>query len=128
MTFCAMKNSILFPINGLLSALLLLSFFSCSEKKFTKELITPEMSINIVGNKPNALDPFTVGLTVTHKQSKKTATLNMEVYANDLNDSNPIFETKDKGKYALIFSQTDNTVREFILYVQDNEVVLEEIL
>ena len=123
-----MKNSILFPINGLLSALLLVSFFSCSEKKFTRELTTPEMTIHIVGNKPNALDPFTVGLTVTHKQSKKTATLNMEVYANDLNDSNPIFETKDKGKYALIFSQTDNTMRELILSVQDNEVVLEEIL
>jgi hypothetical protein len=122
-----MKSTTLFH-SVLASFFILFSLLSCSEKKFSKEFKTPEMAIQITGNKPNALDPFTVCLIATHEQSKKKITLNIEVFANDLNDTNPTFQSIGTGKYALIFNQTDNTNRELILSVEDDEVLLEEIL
>lgn len=110
------------------STLTLCHLTACGSKKFHKEIKTPEMIIDVVGNKPTSLDPFTVNLILTHAQSKKNVSLDLEVFANDLNDSNPTFSKQSEGKYVLVFKQTDDTARELILSINEEEVLIEEVL
>ncbi len=110
----------------ILSVFLLL--IACVSKKFHREIETPEIKINLVGNKPTSMDPFSVGLVVTNNASNKTVTLDIEVYANELDEKNPLFVKKSDHKYSLIFTQTDLTTRELILSTSNEEVIVEEVL
>jgi hypothetical protein len=101
---------------------------ACGSKKFHREIETPEIKINLVGNKPTSMDPFSVGLVVTNNSNNKTVTLDLEVYANELDEKNPSFVKKSDNKYSLIFVQTDLTTRELILSTTNDEVVVEEVL
>jgi hypothetical protein len=113
-------NSILF--------IFLLAIASCGSKKFHREIETQEIKINMVGNKPTSMDPFSVGLVVTDKKNNKNVTLDLEVYASELDDKNPIFVKKSSDKYSLSFTQTDHTTRELILSTTNDEVIVEEVL
>jgi len=117
-----------FTFNLLILVLAIISLSSCGTKQFHKEIKTPKMVIELNGNKPTSLDPFTVGIVVTHNESKKKVNLDMEIFANDLNDTNPVFSANANGKYTLVFSQTDNTTRALIFSMDDDEVVIEEVL
>jgi len=101
---------------------------ACGSKKFQREIETPEIKINLVGNKPTSMDPFSVGLVVTNNANNKTVTLDLEVYANELDEKNPSFVKKSDHKYSLIFTQTDLTTRELILSTSNEEVIVEEVL
>ncbi len=101
---------------------------ACGSKKFHREIETPEIKINLVGNKPTSMDPFSVGLVVTNKATNKTVTLDLEVYASELDEKNPSFVKKSDNKYSLLFVQTDLTTRELILSTTNDEVVVEEVL
>lgn len=108
--------------------IMMFSLNACSSKKFNKEFSTPQMVVKIVGTKPTTFDPYTIGLLVTHTQSKKNITVDIEVYANELNDNNPSFTPTEDGKYLLSFKQTDDTSRNLILSINDEEVMIEEVL
>ena len=112
----------------LLFGLLFTGLFSCEKKQYVKEFNIPEMAIQIKGNKPSSLDPYTINLAVTNAQSKKTVNLDIEIYANDLNDTNPVFSVNKDGKHSLVFTQTDNTTRELVFSINDEDVVIEEVL
>lgn len=101
---------------------------ACGSKKFHREIETPEIKINLVGDKPTSMDPFSVGLVVTNNQNNKSVTLDLEVYANELDEKNPSFVKKSDNKYSLIFVQTDLTTRELILSTSNDEVIVEEVL
>lgn len=101
---------------------------SCGSKKFQRQIETPEIKINLIGNKPTSMDPFSVGLIVTNNANGKTVSLDLEVYASELNEKNPLFIKKENHKYALLFKQTDLTTRELILSTSDEEVIVEEVL
>ena len=101
---------------------------ACGSKKFHREIETPEIKINLVGNKPTSMDPFSVGLVVTNKSNNKTVTLDLEIYANELDEKNPSFVKKSNNKYSLTFIQTDLTTRELILSTSNEEVIVEEVL
>ncbi len=101
---------------------------ACGSKKFHREIETPEIKINLVGNKPTSMDPFSVGLVVTNNSNNKTVTLNLEIYANELDEKNPSFVKKGDNKYSLTFVQTDLTTRELILSTTNDEVIVEEVL
>lgn len=101
---------------------------ACGSKKFHREIETPEIKINLVGDKPTSMDPFSVGLVVTNNKNNKTVTLNLEVYANELDEKNPSFIKKSANKYSLTFIQTDLTTRELILSTNNDEVIVEEVL
>lgn len=103
-------------------------FSACGSKKFHREIETPEVKINLVGNKPTSLDPFSVGLVVTNNSNNKTVSLNLEIYASELDDKNPSFVKKADNKYSLTFIQTDLTTRELILSTTNDEVIVEEVL
>ncbi|MDB5273428.1 MAG: hypothetical protein JWO58_1795 [Chitinophagaceae bacterium] len=112
-----------------LSLVLVFIFFqACGSKKFHREIETPEIKINLVGNKPTSMDPFSVGLVVTNKKTTKNVTLNLEVYASELDEKNPTFTKKSADKYSLTFEQTDHTTRELILSTSNDEVIVEEVL
>lgn len=115
-----------FKITCILSIFLVLT--GCGSKKFHREIETPEVKINLVGNKPTSMDPFSVGLVVTNKGNNKNVTLDLEVYANELDEKNPSFIKKSDHKYSLIFTQTDLTTRELILSTSNEEVIVEEVL
>ena len=101
---------------------------ACGSKKFHREIETPEIKINLVGDKPTSMDPFSVGLVVTNNQTNKTVSLNLEIYANELDEKNPSFIKKGENKYSLTFVQTDFTTRELILSTTNDEVIVEEVL
>ena len=115
-----------FKITCILSVLVWVT--ACGSKKFHREIETPEIKINLVGNKPTSMDPFSIGLVVTNKANNKNVTLDLEVYANELDEKNPSFVKKSDHKYSLIFTQTDLTTRELILSTSNEEVIVEEVL
>ncbi len=126
-----MKTALLSPFKlfyFLLSCSILINLTACGSKKYQKEIKTPEMIVHIVAHKPTSLDPFMVNLILTHAQSQKNVSLDIEVFANDLNDSNPTFSKQSDGKYVLVFKQTDDTARELILSINEEEVLIEEVL
>jgi hypothetical protein len=116
------------PFRIILSVALFLLMTACGTKKFERQIETPEINIHLVGNKPTALDPISVGLVVTDNSNHKTVTLNLEVYANELDEKNPLFVKKSEHNYSLTFTQTDLTTRELILSVTNDEVIVEEVL
>jgi hypothetical protein len=122
-------------ISNTLVLINLLTFFllsamlgACGSKKFQREIETPEIKINLVGNKATSMDPYLVGLVVTNKKSNKNVSLNLEVYANELDEKNPTFIKKGDQKYSITFEQTDHTNRELILSTTNDEVIVEEVL
>lgn len=116
----------IFQISCSIAIVVLLT--ACGSKKFHREIETPEVKINLIGNKPTSLDPFSVGLVVTNNSTNKTVSLNLEIYANELDDKNPSFVKKSDNKYSLTFTQTDLTTRELILSTTNDEVIVEEVL
>jgi hypothetical protein len=126
MKMTEIPHKIFFQLICAIAIVVLLS--ACGSKKFHREIETPEVKINLVGNKPTSLDPFSVGLVVTNNSNNKTVSLNLEIYASELDDKNPSFVKKGDNKYSLTFTQTDLTTRELILSTTNDEVIVEEVL
>jgi hypothetical protein len=116
-------------ITSLYLALFMFIFIttSCSSKKFEKVYNTPTFSLKVSGTKESAFDPFLLNIAVENKINFKSTNVDIQVFANDLNESNPTFVEVGKNKYSLKFMQPDETARELFISADENELTIEEI-
>ena len=100
--------------------------FACSSPKDVKlEKTSPDGAthITISGKKATALDPYQVSLAVKSGDIPE-GSLNFEVAADDLNDSNVRVDWSDAQHGVITFTQRDGEPRTFVLSVSQTGVIL----
>jgi hypothetical protein len=112
-----------------ISLLLFIAFAlsSCHETVVQLKSSSPDGKTTITMNakKASALDPYRVSLFVKSGDIPG-GSLEFEITAGELNDSNVKFDWKDADNCVIKFTQSDGEVRTFVLQVSDTNVVLQE--
>lgn len=112
----------------LLFAVLL--FASCQQHpvsaSFTSKSPDGKTVISVNAKKLAALDPFTVTLDVKSGGADE-GSLQFEITAAELNDSNVKFKWADANNCRITFVQTDGGERVFMYYATASNVVLREV-
>ncbi|MFN6946624.1 MAG: hypothetical protein ACK4ND_16875 [Cytophagaceae bacterium] len=105
---------------------LLLSFFSCSEKRAEIIESSPESNVQVLikGVKPNLIDPFHVEITIQGYGSSET--ISTDIHSKDLNASNVVFNWLSENECFFTFHQQDNTIRRMHLMIDERQVLLQE--
>ncbi len=105
---------------------LLLFVASCSQPRdvtLTRTSPDSKTHLTITGKKASALDPFQVTLAVKSGDIPE-GSLNFEVAADDLNDTNVRVDWSDAQHAVITFTQRDGEPRIFTLSVSDTGVIL----
>jgi hypothetical protein len=82
--------------------------------------------ITVNAKKPTSLDPFTVTLNVK-TGSVDEGSLQFEITAPELNESNVKFKWMDSKNCHITFVQTDGGERVFAYYATGNNVIVREV-
>ena len=85
-----------------------------------------KITISIDAKKQAALDPFTVTLSVKSGEADQ-GSLQFEIAASQLDDSNVKFKWVDSNNCRITFVQTDGGERAFIYYATASNVVVKEV-
>ncbi|MBS1686796.1 MAG: hypothetical protein JSS76_18810 [Bacteroidetes bacterium] len=106
--------------------ILLLGLGSCGQPKDVKMVRSSadgKVIVTITARKASALDPFQVSMAVRAGDIPE-GSLNFEVAADDLNDSNVRVEWSDPQHAVITFTQRDGEPRIFTLTVSESSVLL----
>ncbi len=114
----------------IVSIILLFMLVSCGQPKDVKlTRLSPDSKtvVTITGKKSSALDPYQVSLAV-HSGDIPEGSLNFEVYADDLTDSNVRLDWSDAQHAVITFTQRDGEPRIFTLAVSESGVLLAPVI
>ena len=107
-----------------------LLFASCQQHPVTASLTSKSPDdktvININAKKVAALDPFTVTMSIK-TGSTDEGSLQFEIAASELNDSNVKFKWADPQNCRITLVQTDGGERVFVYYATASNVIIKEI-
>lgn len=105
---------------------ILLFLVSCGQPKdvtFIRKSPDGSCTITITGRKASSLDPYQVSLGVRAGDIPE-GSLNFEIYADQLDDSNIRIDWSDQQHAIITFTQRDGEPRVFTLAVSDSGVLL----
>lgn len=112
------------------TVILLFMLASCSQPKDVKlTKLSPDSKtvVTITGKKASALDPYQVSLAV-HSGDIPEGSLNFEVYADDLNNSNVRLDWSDAQHGVVTFTQRDGDPRVFTIAVSESGVLVTPVM
>jgi hypothetical protein len=84
-----------------------------------------KLTINVAGEKQNALDPFSVTMGVKSGESSY-GSLKFEIVSPVLDSSTVHFDWADAQNCTISYIQTDGEKRNFVLYASSTNVLLQE--
>jgi hypothetical protein len=111
-------------------ALSVLLFTACQQHPVAASLSSKSPDgktvINIDAKKVAALDPFTVTMSIK-TGATDDGSLQFEIAASELNDSNVRFKWADSQNCTITFVQSDGGERAFAYYATTSNVLIKEI-
>ena len=111
-------------------SLAVLLFAACQQHPVSTSLSSKspdgKTTISVNAKKEAALDPFTVTLDIKTGGADE-GSLQFEIAAKELNDSNVKFKWADPNNCRITFVQTDGGERVFMYYATTGNVVVREI-
>ena len=116
--------------NILIVVCAVLVFSSCTQHPSSASLSSKspdgKTAITIDGKKPGSLDPFTVVLSIKTGEVDQ-GSLQFEITASELTDSNVKFKWADSQNCRITFVQTDGGERVFAYYATATNVIVKEV-
>ena len=112
-------------INGF-AILMIALLASCSAKQEEMVIKSPEgkLTFSFKANKPSALDPWAVKMTISGYEKERSLT--MDMYNSDFNKETVLIDFKDENSCVVTLKQSDDDNRVMDVFLSEKEIRLQE--